>query len=44
MNQNERPKPAKKLASNESFTLAVNDIGDLYSWGNNKYHKLGIFF
>ena len=33
--------PSKKLATNNTYTLAVNDFGDLYSWGSNLQGRLG---
>ena len=33
--------PARKVATNQCYTLAVNDYGDLYSWGSNKDGRLG---
>lgn len=34
--------PAARIACGHSFTLAANDIGQLYSWGCNRNAKLGL--
>jgi len=33
--------PPKKIAANETFSLAVNDTGDLFAWGSNENERLG---
>ena len=33
--------PPHKVATNQHYSLAINDYGDLYSWGNNESSKLG---
>ena len=36
--------PPKRIAANETFSLAVNDIGDLYCWGSNESERLGNYY
>lgn len=33
--------PAKKMAVNNCYSLAINDYDDLFSWGSNRDGRLG---